>query len=65
MANDAKGTAGELPTRPVEWWLTPVRRFLHIEAATGVVLLPCTVLAMVLAKRPRGRVGRGRRATWR
>jgi len=41
-----------LPSRPVERWLTPIRRFLHIESASGVVLLACTVLALVLANSP-------------
>jgi len=52
MANDERTTAGELPTAPVERWLTPIRRFLHIESASGVVLLACTVLALILANSP-------------
>jgi NhaA family Na+:H+ antiporter len=51
MANDER-TTGRLPTAPVERWLTPVRRFLHIEAASGMVLLACTVVALVLANSP-------------
>ncbi len=38
-----------LPKARVQRWLTPVRRFLHVEAASGIVLLSCTVLALVLA----------------
>ncbi len=38
-----------MPHLPVERWLSPVRRFLHIESASGIVLLTCTVLALVLA----------------
>ncbi|MBA4067053.1 MAG: Na+/H+ antiporter NhaA [Isosphaera sp.] len=41
-----------LPASPVERWLTPVRRFLHVEAASGIVLLACTVLALGLANSP-------------
>jgi NhaA family Na+:H+ antiporter len=41
-----------LPDRPVERWMTPVRRLLHIEAASGVFLLFCTVVALVLANSP-------------
>jgi NhaA family Na+:H+ antiporter len=41
-----------VPRPPVERWLTPVRQFLHIESASGVVLLACTVLALVLANSP-------------
>ncbi len=52
MANETTETSSELPTRPVERWLTPVRRFLHIESASGVVLLACTFLALVLANSP-------------
>ena len=45
------------PTRPeakprqpwIEPWLSPVIRFLHIEAAGGIVLLACTALALILA----------------
>ena len=36
----------------IEPWLRPVVRFLHVEAAGGIVLLICTVLALVLANSP-------------
>lgn len=32
--------------------LTPIRRFLHIESASGLVLLACTVVALGLANSP-------------
>ena len=41
-----------LPQAPVERWLAPVTRFLHIEAASGIVLLACTALALGLANSP-------------
>jgi NhaA family Na+:H+ antiporter len=41
-----------LPDAPVERWLAPVTRFLHIEAASGVVLLACTAVALALANSP-------------
>jgi NhaA family Na+:H+ antiporter len=46
------GTPSGLPGRPVERWLAPVARFLHIEAASGIVLLACEVVALVLANSP-------------
>ncbi len=52
----AKSSSGDrqspLPVPPVERWLVPVKRFLHIEAASGVVLIICTVIALVLANSP-------------
>jgi Na+:H+ antiporter, NhaA family len=41
-----------LPVAPVERWLAPVARFLHIEAASGIVLLACTAVALALANSP-------------
>lgn len=41
-----------VPETPVERWLRPLVRFLHIESASGVVLLICTVVALVLANSP-------------
>jgi NhaA family Na+:H+ antiporter len=41
-----------LPDAPVDRWLAPVTRFLHIEAASGVVLLACTAAALALANSP-------------
>ena len=41
-----------LPVAPVDRWLAPVTRFLHIEAASGVVLLACTAVALALANSP-------------
>jgi Na+:H+ antiporter, NhaA family len=38
-----------LPETPIERWTAPLRRFLHIEAAGGIVLLACTATALILA----------------
>lgn len=48
-ANDSPPS---LPVPPVERWLAPLTRFLHIEAASGVVLVACTALALALANSP-------------
>jgi Na+:H+ antiporter, NhaA family len=41
-----------VPVPPVERWLAPVTQFLHIEAASGIVLLACTAVALTLANSP-------------
>jgi NhaA family Na+:H+ antiporter len=46
-----EGDAG-LPVSPIERLVAPVRRFLHIEAASGVVLLVCAAVTLVLANYP-------------
>jgi NhaA family Na+:H+ antiporter len=38
-----------LPREPIDRLVGPLARFLHIEAASGVVLLLCTVVALTLA----------------
>lgn len=38
-----------LPVAPVDRWLRPFARFLRIESASGLVLLVCTAVAIVLA----------------
>jgi NhaA family Na+:H+ antiporter len=40
------------PDSPVDRWLALVTRFLHIEAASGFVLLGCTAVALALANSP-------------
>ncbi len=42
----------ELPRKPIDRIIEPVARFLHVEAAGGVVLLACTLIALVLANSP-------------
>jgi NhaA family Na+:H+ antiporter len=46
------GSAPSLPVAPVDRWLEPVTRFLHVEAASGVVLLACTAAALAVANSP-------------
>lgn len=41
--------ATPLPARPVDRLLNPLHRFLHIQAASGVVLLVAAAVALVLA----------------
>jgi NhaA family Na+:H+ antiporter len=41
-----------LPEASVDRWLRPFSQFLHVEAASGVVLLVCAVLALVAANSP-------------
>lgn len=43
-----------LPEPPVGRWMRPFVQFLKIESASGVVLLICTVVALVLANSPWG-----------
>jgi NhaA family Na+:H+ antiporter len=44
--------AASFPCAPIDRWLAPLTRFLHIEAASGVVLLACTAVALALANSP-------------
>jgi NhaA family Na+:H+ antiporter len=46
------GDQGDLPTRPIDKLLKPIERFLHVEAASGIVLLGCTLIALGLANSP-------------
>ncbi|MBL8860466.1 MAG: Na+/H+ antiporter NhaA [Planctomycetes bacterium] len=39
----------DLPDEPIDRLAQPIGRFLHIEAASGFVLLACTVLALALS----------------
>ncbi|MCH7548127.1 MAG: sodium:proton antiporter, partial [Candidatus Krumholzibacteriota bacterium] len=38
-----------LPKAPIDRLVAPIERFLHVEAAGGVVLLIATLVALVLA----------------
>ena len=38
-----------LPKEPIQRLVSPVERFLHVEAAGGIVLLVCTIAALFLA----------------
>lgn len=41
-----------LPAEPIDRVINPIARFLHVESASGVVLLLATVAALVLANSP-------------
>lgn len=47
-------SAGEraLPAQPIRQWTRPLARFLEIESASGIVLVVCTAIALVLANSP-------------
>jgi len=48
----ATGGRPPLESAPVDRWLAPLKRYLHVEAASGVVLLACTLLALAAANSP-------------
>jgi NhaA family Na+:H+ antiporter len=45
-------TSSALPPEPIDRLLQPLARFLHVEAAGGVLLLGCSALALALANSP-------------
>ena len=47
--HDERNDPLELPREPIDRLTKPLEHFLHIEAASGVVLLVCTVIALALA----------------
>ncbi|HRX77690.1 MAG: Na+/H+ antiporter NhaA [Planctomycetaceae bacterium] len=47
-----EASASPLPEQPVDRLLRPLARFLHIEAGSGLVLVACTVVALVAANSP-------------
>jgi len=51
MAHPPPGSSGPapFPRRPIDRLLTPWRRFLHVEAASGILLLVVTAAALILA----------------
>jgi hypothetical protein len=51
-SRDPLDASVSLPVAPVDRWLAPLSRFLHIEAASGIVLLSCTAVALTLANSP-------------
>jgi NhaA family Na+:H+ antiporter len=40
------------PREPIDRLIEPLERFMHVEAAAGIVLLACTVVALVVANSP-------------
>jgi len=53
MAHPAE-TKKPLPREPVDAVIDPFKRFLHIESASGIVLLIAAITALVLANSPLG-----------
>lgn len=49
MSEPGSNGPAVLPVATVDRWLAPLTRFLHIQAASGVVLLACTAAALILA----------------
>jgi len=43
-----------LPREPIHKIIEPVQRFLHVEAASGALLLVCTAIALILANSAAG-----------
>ena len=52
MAQAHHSTEDLLPREPIDSLVDPLKRFLHIEAASGVILLMATVVALTLANLP-------------
>jgi NhaA family Na+:H+ antiporter len=42
----------DLPRGPITVWLRPLHRLLHVQAASGVVLMACTLVALSAANSP-------------
>ena len=49
MIDKEKNAAQNLPQAPIDRIVKPVVRFMHVAAASGVVLLICTIAALVMA----------------
>lgn len=49
MAEDYGSERSLLPEEPIRRLINPVVRFMHVEAASGIVLLLCAVVALLLA----------------
>jgi len=51
MAKDInlKDKSSELPNDPIDSIIDPFKRFLHIESASGIVLLTATIVALIFA----------------
>ena len=42
----------DLPLQPIRRLTAPLERFMHVEAASGIVLLVATIVALALANSP-------------
>lgn len=54
LENDETVKEIVFPTGPIDRFMKPVTNFLHVEAASGVVLFVCSLIAMGLANSPLG-----------
>jgi NhaA family Na+:H+ antiporter len=52
QSTSERDSSATLPAMHIERWLAPVARFLHVESASGIILLTCTAVALVLANSP-------------
>jgi NhaA family Na+:H+ antiporter len=51
---DKPASADLLPRKPIDAVIDPIRRFLHIEATSGVLLVTATLAAIIAANSPAG-----------
>ena len=51
---DKPTSADLLPRKPIDAVIDPIRRFLHIEATSGVLLVAATLAAIIAANSPAG-----------
>src|SRR5258708_32869667 len=47
-----KGSPPDWPVEPIQRFVNPLVRFLHVETASGFILLLATAIALVLANSP-------------
>jgi NhaA family Na+:H+ antiporter len=52
MSGHTDRTEKLFPEEPIDAFLEPLGRFLHIESASGIILLAATITALVLANSP-------------
>ncbi len=52
LENDESSKEVVFPTGPIDRFIKPLTSFLHVEAASGVVLFVCSLIAMGLANSP-------------
>lgn len=52
----------EMPSQPIDRWVSPLSRFLRIESSSGLLLLACAFAALIIANSP---VAVGYEAFWK
>ena len=50
--SEERDARAQLPLEPIRRFTEPLQRFMHIEAASGIVLLGATIAALLLANSP-------------